>query len=102
MANQVLAGLKRLGKTHKGDIERANFVVLRSPDVPSMLVETAFISNPAEERKLNDPKHQAQLAHAILNGVTGYFSRQPPPGTLYAMQAENNRGSGGAYGGGSP
>jgi N-acetylmuramoyl-L-alanine amidase len=102
MAEQVLSGLKRIGKTHKDHVEAANFVVLRSPDVPSMLVETAFISNPAEERKLNDPKHQAQLAHAILNGVTGYFSRQPPPGTLYAMQAENNRGSGGAYGGGSP
>jgi N-acetylmuramoyl-L-alanine amidase len=99
MADQVLGGLKRLGKTHKNHIERANFVVLRSPDVPSMLVETAFISNPAEERKLNDPRHQSQLASAILNGVTSYFTRQPPPGTLYAARAE---ASGGAYGGGSP
>jgi N-acetylmuramoyl-L-alanine amidase len=102
MAEQVLAGLKRIGKTHKNHVESANFVVLRSPDVPSMLVETAFISNPDEERRLNDPKHQSQLARAILDGVTGYFSRQPPPGTLYAMQAENNRAGGGAYGGGSP
>jgi N-acetylmuramoyl-L-alanine amidase len=84
-------------------VERANFVVLRSPDVPSMLVETAFISNPDEERRLNDPAHQKQLARAILAGVTGYFSRQPPPGTLYAMQAEARRDSGGgAYGGGQP
>lgn len=102
MAEQVLVGLKRIGKTHKDHVESANFVVLRSPDVPSMLVETAFISNPDEERRLNDPKHQSQLARAILDGVTGYFSRQPPPGTLYAMQAENNRAGGGTFGGGSP
>jgi N-acetylmuramoyl-L-alanine amidase len=104
MAAQVLSGLKRIGKTHKNAIERANFVVLRSPDVPSMLVETAFISNPDEEARLNDPAHQKQLASAILDGVTGYFSRQPPPGTLYAMQAEARRtgGAGGSYGGGQP
>jgi len=107
MARQVLAGLKRLGKTHKNEVERANFVVLRSPDVPSMLVETAFISNPDEERKLNDPAHQKQLARAILDGVTGYFSRQPPPGTLYALQAEARRAGGEAaaataFGGGQP
>ena len=98
MANQVLAGLKRLGKTHKGDIERANFVVLRSPDVPSMLVETAFISNPDEERRLNDPGHQRALARAVLDGVNAYFTRQPPPGTLYAARAD----AGSVMGGGSP
>jgi N-acetylmuramoyl-L-alanine amidase len=98
MANQVLAGLKRLGKTHKGDIERANFVVLRSPDVPSMLVETAFISNPDEERRLNDPSHQRALARAVLDGVNAYFTRQPPPGTLYAARAD----AGSVMGGGSP
>ena len=98
MANQVLAGLKRLGKTHKGDIERANFVVLRSPDVPSMLVETAFISNPDEERRLNDPDHQRALARAVLDGVNAYFTRQPPPGTLYAARADAR----GVMGGGSP
>ncbi len=106
MAGQVLSGLKRLGKTHKNDVERANFVVLRSPDVPSMLVETAFISNPDEEARLNDPAHQKQLANAILDGVTGYFSRQPPPGTLYAMQADARRSAasaaGASFGGGQP
>ena len=100
MAGQVLGGLKRLGRTHKGEVERANFVVLRSPDVPSMLVETAFISNPDEERRLNDPAHQAQLARAILDGVTSYFTRQPPPGTLYAARADAG-GSAGLPGGGS-
>jgi len=100
MASQVLEGLKRLGKTHKREIERANFVVLRSPDVPSMLVETAFISNPEEERRLNDPAQQSQLARAVLDGVTAYFSRQPPPGTLYAARAD--AGGSGLPGGGSP
>jgi N-acetylmuramoyl-L-alanine amidase len=88
IAGHVLTGLKKLGKTHKGGVERANFVVLRSPDVPSMLVETAFITNPDEERKLNDPRHRTELARAILDGVNTYFTRQPPPGTLYAARAE--------------
>ncbi|HZV22737.1 MAG TPA: N-acetylmuramoyl-L-alanine amidase [Luteimonas sp.] len=88
IAGHVLSGLKRLGKTHKAQVERANFVVLRSPDVPSMLVETAFITNPEEERKLNDPRHRTDLARAILDGVNAYFTRQPPPGTLYAARAE--------------
>jgi len=100
MASQVLGGLKRLGPTHKGEVERANFVVLRSPDVPSMLVETAFISNPGEERRLNDPAHQSQLARAILDGVTAYFTRQPPPGTLYAARADAGS-TAGLPGGGS-
>lgn len=84
IAGQVLRGLADLGKTHRGEIDRANFVVLRSPDVPSMLVETAFISNPGEERKLNNPEYQRELARAVLNGIHTYFRRQPPPGTEYA------------------
>ena len=102
MATHVLSGLKRLGKTHKPHVERANFVVLRSPDVPSMLVETAFITNPAEERRLNDPAHQRNLARAILDGVNTYFTRTPPPGTLFAARAEAamnataSRGAGGS------
>ncbi len=102
MASHVLSGLKRLGKTHKAHVERANFVVLRSPDVPSMLVETAFITNPEEERRLRDPSHQRKLASAILAGVNTYFTRQPPPGTLYAARA-NAAGEGAiSAGGGSP
>ncbi|MBW8822734.1 MAG: N-acetylmuramoyl-L-alanine amidase [Xanthomonadales bacterium] len=84
IAGQVLRGLADLGKTHRGEIDRANFVVLRSPDVPSMLVETAFISNPGEERKLNNPEYQRELARAVLNGIHTYFRRQPPLGTQYA------------------
>jgi len=73
-------------------VERANFVVLRSPDVPSILVETAFISNPTEERKLRDASHQQQLATAIMSGVKGYFLSNPPQGTWFAMEAARRKG----------
>ena len=86
VAQQVLAALKNVGKAHKREVERANFVVLRSPDVPSMLVETGFITNPGEERKLDDPDYRRRLADAIVGGVRGYFSRQPPPGTYFAAR----------------
>jgi len=84
VAKRVLKALGALGPTHRGYVERANFVVLRSPDVPSILVETAFITNPTEERKLRDPAHREQLASAILKGVRGYFEDTPPPGTWFA------------------
>ncbi|KFN41162.1 N-acetylmuramoyl-L-alanine amidase [Arenimonas oryziterrae] len=86
IASQVLASLKNVGKAHKAGVERANFVVLRSPDVPSMLVETGFITNPGEEKKLNDPDYRRRLASAIASGVRQYFTDQPPPGTWYAAQ----------------
>ncbi len=91
VATQVLAALKRVGKTHKPHVERANFVVLRSPDVPSLLVETAFISNPSEEKKLNDAVYRRRLASAILDGVRSYFVQQPPPGTWLAANAAQAR-----------
>ena len=84
---EILSGLKRIGNHHKPHIERANFAVLRTSDMPSMLVETAFISNPDEEARLIDPAFQKQLARAVLDGVDTYFKRQPPPGTLYAARA---------------
>jgi N-acetylmuramoyl-L-alanine amidase len=87
VAAKVLKALAQLGPTHRGYVERANFVVLRSPDVPSILVETAFISNPLEERKLRDPKHQQALAAAVMEGVKDYFEATPPPGTWFAAQA---------------
>ena len=86
IAGNVLKALRRLGPTHRGYVERANFVVLRSPDVPSLLVETAFISNPGEERKLRDPRHQQALAQAIMGGVRDYFMRTPPQGTWFAAR----------------
>jgi N-acetylmuramoyl-L-alanine amidase len=87
-ANHVLDGLKRVGNNHKPNIERANFAVLRTSDMPSMLVETAFISNPDEEKRLKDPGYQRKVAAAVLDGVNTYFTRQPPPGTLFAARAQ--------------
>lgn len=97
-ANQVLSGLKKIGFNHKPQIERANFAVLRSSDMPSMLVETAFISNPDEEKRLVDPQFQRALARAVLDGIDTYFTRQPPPGTLYAARAAERQGGAPAAG----
>lgn len=93
-AAQVLSGLKAVGYNHKPNIERANFAVLRTSDMPAMLVETAFISNADEERRLVDPAFQRSLARAVLQGVDSYFTRQPPPGTLYAARAKALEGGG--------
>jgi N-acetylmuramoyl-L-alanine amidase len=93
VAGNVLKALGQLGPTHRGYVERANFVVLRSPDVPSILVETAFISNPDEEHKLRDPAHQMQLAEAMMDGVKNYFESTPPPGTWFAAQAARRNGT---------
>jgi N-acetylmuramoyl-L-alanine amidase len=84
VAENVLRSLARVGNVHKSEVQRANFMVLRSPDVPSILVETAFISNPTEERNLKDPQHRRRLALAIRDGIKDYFSYSPPHGTWYA------------------
>ncbi|TAA20393.1 N-acetylmuramoyl-L-alanine amidase [Pseudoxanthomonas winnipegensis] len=99
-AGHVLAGLKDVGNAHKATLEKANFAVLRTSDMPAMLVETAFISNYTEEKQLTDPAFQAQIAGAILQGVETYFSREPPPGTLFAARAQ--AAAGGSSGGGAP
>jgi len=93
IAGNVLKALGRLGPTHRGYVERANFVVLRSPDVPSILVETAFITNPAEETRLRDDGHRRELAVAVLGGVRNYFESMPPPGTWFAAQAARRNGT---------
>lgn len=84
VAGRVLKGLKQVGKVHKSRVEQAGFRVLKSPDLPSILVETAFISNPEEERKLRSSSHQYRMASAIMDGIRGYFTENPPPGTILA------------------
>ncbi|HET9337682.1 MAG TPA: N-acetylmuramoyl-L-alanine amidase [Casimicrobiaceae bacterium] len=74
----VLAELASVNALHKASVEQAGFAVLKAPDVPSILVETAFISNPDEEQKLRDPRHQARYAESIADGIRRYFSRNPP------------------------
>lgn len=85
---QVLSELGRVTKLHKRQVEKAGFVVLKSPDIPSILVETGFISNPTEAKNLNSKRHQRKLAKAIFNGVNKYFSKTPPPGTYLAWQRQ--------------
>lgn len=86
VAADVLHGLGKVGPLHRRRVESAGFVVLKSPDIPSILVETDFISNPREERKLNSPRYQEKLARAIMKGIRAYFVRNPPPGTVLAMR----------------
>jgi N-acetylmuramoyl-L-alanine amidase len=93
IAGNVLKAIGQLGPTHRGYVERANFVVLRSPDVPSILVETAFITNASEEQKLKNPAHRKMLATAVLGGVRNYFASTPPPGTWFAAQAARRSGT---------
>jgi N-acetylmuramoyl-L-alanine amidase len=81
-AGLVLAHLGRLGTVHKDYVQKAGFVVLESPDVPSVLVETAFLSNPEEERRLSDKRHQRRFAEAIMAGVKAYFLKFPPHGVV--------------------
>jgi N-acetylmuramoyl-L-alanine amidase len=78
LAKHVLGELGGINTLHKGRVEQAGFAVLKSPDIPSILVETAFISNPAEESRLNDEGYQGKMATAILGGIKRYFSKNPP------------------------
>ena len=93
-ADQVLSALDGVGVVRKKVVQHAGFVVLKSPDLPSMLVETAYISNPAEERNLRSSAYQQRLARAIEAGVVGYFQHHPPDGTRYAQTPEPGKSAG--------
>lgn len=80
----ILDELKSIGHVHKPTVEQAAFAVLKSPDIPSVLVETAFISNPEEERKLNSTNYQEKLARSMERGIMRYLARRAPEGTLLA------------------
>ncbi len=86
VGGDVLAALGKIGPLYRDTVQGANFVVLRSPDVPSILVETAFISSRQDERRLDSSSDREQLADAILTGVKRYFETTPPPGTWFAME----------------
>ena len=89
-AEQLLRQLGSVGRVHRNRVERANFVVLRAPDVPSVLIEVGFMSNPQDEQALNTPGHRTQVAKAIATGVSAHFRRNAPPGTWFAA---NRNGS---------
>ena len=78
LGKKLLGEIKRVGKLHKGSVEQASFAVLKAPDIPSVLVEAAFISNPSEEAKLNSDDFLNKLADALMRGIQGYFSKNPP------------------------
>jgi N-acetylmuramoyl-L-alanine amidase len=78
LGSAMLGQIKHIGKLHKGRVEQAGFAVLKAPDIPSVLVETAFISNPEEEHRLVSPQYQNDLADALMKGIERYFSRNPP------------------------
>lgn len=82
----MLQEMRRFTSLHKASVEMANFAVLKSPDIPSVLVETAFLTNPKEERKLRSAKHQERLARALRDAIVAYFERVAPPGTVVASQ----------------
>jgi N-acetylmuramoyl-L-alanine amidase len=91
-AERVLHQLDRVGNVRRPAVQHAGFVVLKSPDIPSLLVETAFITNPGEESKLGNARHQQILADAIHQGVREYFYANPPPGTQIAKLRLQNKG----------
>lgn len=86
VGNHVLKSLGGFAYLHKRHVEQAGFMVLKSPDVPSILVETGFISNPEESRKLSTPVYRKQMAQSVFKGIAQYFMQHPPAGTLLASQ----------------
>ncbi len=86
LGHDVLSQLNKFTPLHHDAVEQAPFVVLKSPDIPSVLVETGFLSNPKEETLLRSQSYQHQLAQGIMKGVYAYFYQQPPPGTIIAAQ----------------
>jgi len=92
-AHKIHKELKKVGKIHGKGIHKAGFMVLKSPDVPSMLVELGYISNPAEERKLTQREGQTKMAKAVFKGVKSYFVSAPPPGTYLASRTTSSNRS---------
>ncbi|MBS0373400.1 MAG: N-acetylmuramoyl-L-alanine amidase [Proteobacteria bacterium] len=97
-ADKVLAELNEVGELRKTRVQQAGFVVLKAPDIPSMLIETAYITNPSEERRLRDPRYQGRLAEAILSGLRGYFRDNPRPGNRLASLGADDDGTRGGAG----
>lgn len=91
VGQKVLNQMGKITPLHKRRVEQAGFMVLKSPDIPSILVETGFISNPNESRKLSTTAHQKALAKAITGGITQFFHETPPPGTYIAWLRDNGK-----------
>lgn len=97
VGKDVLGHMGNIARLHKRHVEQAGFAVLKSPDIPSILVETGFISNPTEARQLADVNYQQRMAEAIFAGVKQYFYRSAPPGTRVAGFSDGKQGGGEVY-----
>ncbi|MDR5857850.1 N-acetylmuramoyl-L-alanine amidase [Halomonas eurihalina] len=95
IGGRVLDRMGRINDLHKPRVEQAGFVVLKSPDIPSLLVETGFISNPQEEQRLRDGGYQQRMMQAVFGGIRAHFERNPPPASLLAWQRDQGRGGAG-------
>ena len=89
IGSDILSHIRKVNKVHKKTVQQAGFAVLKAPNIPSVLLETAFISNPREERNLRSSAHQTKVAKAIARGVSDYFSKQAPPGTWLSETTDN-------------
>ena len=95
IGSEILGQLKSVNRVHKKKVQQAGFAVLKAPNIPSVLLETAFISNPREEKNLRSASHQKKMASAITRGVSKYFARKAPPGTwLASLECEHEVCSG--------
>ncbi|MEH6548738.1 MAG: N-acetylmuramoyl-L-alanine amidase [Pseudomonadales bacterium] len=90
VGREILEEMDQISKLHKNHVEQAGFAVLKSPDIPSILVETGFISNPTEARLLNTASYQQKMAKSIVDGLVDYFESHPPDGSLVAWQQQSN------------
>ena len=86
---EVLGSIGHIAPLHYTHVEQARFVVLKSPDIPSILIETGFLSNASQARLLNSPNYQKKMAQAIMSGIQAYFYQSPPPGTWFAAHRKN-------------
>jgi N-acetylmuramoyl-L-alanine amidase len=89
MGDSIIGEIGRVNKLHKRNVEQAGFVILKSPEIPSLLIETGYISNPSEARKLASKRHQKKMAQAIFRGARQYMKDNPPPGSLLAWQRDD-------------
>lgn len=89
IADNILQQLSTVNKLHSKKIDQASFVVLKAPDIPSLLIETGFISDPKEEKNLSNPEYQEKFSEALAKGLVNYFSNNPPPGTYLALEKKN-------------
>ncbi len=90
MGDKVIGQMKKITRLHRGHVEQAGFVVLKNPDIPSLLVETGFITNPGEAKKLAKPEFRSQMARAIFTGISKHFSSKPPMDTALAAARGGN------------